>query len=247
MSASASERPREQEALTRVAVGALQVLELGQVLDALAEGLEVERLAQVDEGLDERGRLLGGGDALDEGAVDLERVDRELTQVGERAVAGAEVVDGDPDAERLESRAGAGPSASGSFMSAVSVISTRQRRRLEARLGRALRTSSISSSWSSWRPETLTLHRERVALGAPRRRLAAGRRAAPSARSAAIRPLRSAIGMKTSGAMTPRLAWRQRSSASTPVVALGLEVEGRLVDEEQLARRRARRPGPSRA
>ena len=58
------QRPRVQEALPRVAAGALQVLELREILDALAEGLEVERLAQVDESLDQRRGLLGGGDAL---------------------------------------------------------------------------------------------------------------------------------------------------------------------------------------
>ena len=42
------------------------------------------------------------GQLGDEGAVDLQHVDRELAQVGERGVAGAEVVDGDPDPERLQ-------------------------------------------------------------------------------------------------------------------------------------------------
>jgi hypothetical protein len=72
------ERPGEQEALTLVALLPLEALELCLVLDAFAERLEVERLAELDEGVDEGRGLLGGGDAGDEGAVDLERVDREL-------------------------------------------------------------------------------------------------------------------------------------------------------------------------
>ena len=49
-------------------------------------------------------------DVGDEGAVDLELVDRQVAQVGERAVAGAVVVDRDPQperAQRLEDLAGA--------------------------------------------------------------------------------------------------------------------------------------------
>ena len=36
---------------------------------------------------------------LDEGAVDLQRVEREAVEVGERGVAGAEVVEDEPDAQ----------------------------------------------------------------------------------------------------------------------------------------------------
>jgi hypothetical protein len=38
----------------------------------------------------------------DEGTVDLEDVDREPLQIGERGIAGAELVEQQPDAERLE-------------------------------------------------------------------------------------------------------------------------------------------------
>ncbi len=51
--ASNVEGAREEEALAVVAVFALQVLELGLVLDALGEGLDVERLAELHEGVDE--------------------------------------------------------------------------------------------------------------------------------------------------------------------------------------------------
>ncbi len=53
-----------------VAVFALQGLELGLVLDALGERLDVECLAELHEGVDECGGRLGGGDAVDERAVE---------------------------------------------------------------------------------------------------------------------------------------------------------------------------------
>ena len=83
-------------------MGALEVLELVVVLDAFGKRVDPESLAQLDEGLDDRGRLVRGREVRDEGAVDLERVDRELPQVRERAVARSEVVDGEAHAERLQ-------------------------------------------------------------------------------------------------------------------------------------------------
>ena len=48
----------------------------------------------------EIGRVVLFGQRRHEGAVDLEDVDRELLEVGQRRVPGAEVVDGDTEAER---------------------------------------------------------------------------------------------------------------------------------------------------
>src|SRR5581483_1012931 len=96
------EGAREEKALAAVALFALQVAELRRLLDAFADRFQAQGLAELDEGVDEGAGLAGGGDPGDEGAVDLEGVDGELAQVGEGAVAGAEVVDRDPDAERLE-------------------------------------------------------------------------------------------------------------------------------------------------
>jgi hypothetical protein len=45
------------------------------------------------------GVAVAGGDPVDEGAVDLELVHRQLVQVGQRGVPGAEVVDGQPHAD----------------------------------------------------------------------------------------------------------------------------------------------------
>ena len=46
----------------------------------------------------------------DEGAVDLDLVEREAAQIAQRRIAGAEIVERDPDAERAQ--LGAGPRAS---------------------------------------------------------------------------------------------------------------------------------------
>src|SRR5450755_911075 len=96
------ERTAEQESLTGVAVLLLQLAQLGLVLDPLAECLEAEDLAELYERVYERLGLARCGDAGDEGAIDLQRIYRELAQVSQRAVAGAEVVDRDPHAQCFE-------------------------------------------------------------------------------------------------------------------------------------------------
>src|SRR5439155_23980503 len=56
-------------------------------------------------------------DALDEGAVDLDHVDREATQLAERREAGAEVVDGDSHPEAVQLlELGPGPLAGMAFL-----------------------------------------------------------------------------------------------------------------------------------
>src|ERR1700684_3693769 len=45
---------------------------------------------------------VGVGDALEEGLVHLHHVERQVTEVAQRAVAGAEVVDRQPYADRLQ-------------------------------------------------------------------------------------------------------------------------------------------------
>ena len=73
----------EEVALSAVAGFALEAVELVGFLDAFGEGLDAESLAQLDEGVDECVGFGAGGDAVDEGSVDLERVDGELSQVAE--------------------------------------------------------------------------------------------------------------------------------------------------------------------
>ena len=59
-------------------------------------------VGQVDGGPDDRGGTRVVGHRLHERAVELQLVDRQLAQVGQRGVAGAEVVDRDADAERAQ-------------------------------------------------------------------------------------------------------------------------------------------------
>src|SRR3954452_16853323 len=73
----------EDEALATVAALLLEALVLVALLDALGERLEVQRLAEADERVDELARGPRLGDRPDEGLVDLQRVDREPPEVGE--------------------------------------------------------------------------------------------------------------------------------------------------------------------
>ena len=76
-----------------------EVVELVDRFDAFGEGSEAEVPAELDEDADQRVGFGGAVDRVGERAVDLDRVDRELLERGERGVAGAEVVDRDVDAE----------------------------------------------------------------------------------------------------------------------------------------------------
>ena len=96
------EWPCKEESLASVDVLGGELRTLVVVLDALGDGFEPERLAQLDHGVDERHRLGSVGDPRHEGSVDLQHVDGELSQVGQRRVAGAEVVDGHAHPERLQ-------------------------------------------------------------------------------------------------------------------------------------------------
>ena len=98
-------------ALGVVAAQPPQLRELGLVFDPLGDHVEGERPGHADDRLDDRRPLLLDAERVDELAVDLERVEREAVEVGERGVAGAEVVEDEPHAElaeRLQGRLGVG-------------------------------------------------------------------------------------------------------------------------------------------
>src|SRR5699024_402963 len=83
----------EQVALQVVAAARGEEVALGLGLDALGDHLQAEAVAEGDDG---GGDLAVGAvlaDVPHEAAVDLQQVDIELAQVGERRVARAEVVD----------------------------------------------------------------------------------------------------------------------------------------------------------
>src|SRR4029079_10056411 len=76
----------------------MERVELRAGLDALGDRAQAEAARDVDDRRDDRGVLVLGPEAVDEGAVDLDRVDRDALQARERRVAGAEVVEQDADA-----------------------------------------------------------------------------------------------------------------------------------------------------
>ena len=92
----------EQEALGGVAAGRLEVAELLSGLDALGGDRQLQRVPELDHRVDDRDVLLVVGKPAHERPVDLDAVDGQAAQVLERRVAGAEVVDRDPDTELLE-------------------------------------------------------------------------------------------------------------------------------------------------
>ena len=95
-------RAGEQESLAGDAAELQQLRHLLFVLDALGDRFEAERFAEHHHGARELGPLVLLGQPADEGAVDLQDVDREAMQVGKRRIAHAEIVDREPHAQRLE-------------------------------------------------------------------------------------------------------------------------------------------------
>ena len=153
---------------------------------------------------------------MHEGTVDLELVDRQLLQIGQRRVAGAEVVQRQLAARSPRSAPGRRAPRAGSAISALSVISQVERsgRCRQAAAGRWMASGS-SGSCSDLRRE-IDRHAEVVA----RRRSSgtAARSAAFSTQSVSglIRPVCSASGMNSSGGISPSSGCCQRTSASTP-------------------------------
>src|SRR4029079_16422694 len=71
-------------------------------LDAFGDDRQAQGLTHRDDRLGNRAIFRVARDLADEGAVDLQRVDREALQMRERRVARAEIVDREPDTERLD-------------------------------------------------------------------------------------------------------------------------------------------------
>src|SRR5436309_5217639 len=92
----------EEVALKLVAAEPLEPAHLLLLLDPLGDHVDLQAHGEGDH---RRRHLLaaaGLADGVHEGAVELEGVDREGGEIGERGVAGAEVVDGDPHPQLLE-------------------------------------------------------------------------------------------------------------------------------------------------
>src|SRR5207244_10754455 len=97
---------REEEALAELAAELLEERQLRAGLDALGEHLLVERLAELEDGAHDLAAVALARHAVDERAVDLERIDGQRRQVAQRRIAGAEVVDGKRDAHVMQRREG---------------------------------------------------------------------------------------------------------------------------------------------
>ena len=95
-------RTSEQISLHLVAPFVLQELQFGVGLDAFREYRQAESATKPQYRPDDRRGLTVGIDRLDEGTVDLDPVERKRPQVGQGRIAGAEIVHGDVDAERLD-------------------------------------------------------------------------------------------------------------------------------------------------
>ena len=106
-------RMREVVALAEVAAECPELGELVGGLDALGGDREAERVAELHDGRHDRGAFGVAAEALDERAVDLQRVHRERTEIRERRLAGAEVVDADAHAELGRGGAARRPRARG--------------------------------------------------------------------------------------------------------------------------------------
>ena len=92
----------EQEALQLVAAPLAQELRLLQCLDAFGNHAELQALSHREDRGRERRVVRIGGDVADEGAVDLDALDREAAQGRKRGVSGSEVVESQSDAHVVE-------------------------------------------------------------------------------------------------------------------------------------------------
>ena len=91
-----------EESLDLAAFLFLQILELLAGFDAFGDAGEAEVAAEADDGADQGFGGGLGGDVAEEGLVDLDAVELEAAEVGERGPASAEVVEGEADAELFE-------------------------------------------------------------------------------------------------------------------------------------------------
>src|SRR3984893_3543914 len=92
-------RPAEQIAPHLDAAFGAQDLELLLGLDALGRGDPPETRAEPRHRADDRDAIVFLAELADEGAVDLDLVEREAAQIAERRIAGAEIVHADAHAE----------------------------------------------------------------------------------------------------------------------------------------------------
>src|ERR1700712_366739 len=108
MHAVDGQRPAEQVPLGAVAAEVAQPGQLVVGLDALGDDTEAKRVAELDQRSDHGrvGRVVAQGG--DERAVDVHRIEGQITQAGHRRVTGTEVVQGQLYPDRAQRGQGAG-------------------------------------------------------------------------------------------------------------------------------------------
>nr|GFB67140.1 hypothetical protein [Tanacetum cinerariifolium] len=92
----------ERVSLHFVAAVFAQEFQLFVGFHALRDDRQVEAVGHGDDRAGDLCVLFAGRQTVDEGAVDLQHIDRELLEVVQRGIAGAEVVDRDAQAQALE-------------------------------------------------------------------------------------------------------------------------------------------------
>lgn len=92
-------RRGEETALEEIAAELVQQPKLVVVLDSIRGDGEPQAVAQRDNRLHDRAGSIGGGDSLNERAINTEGADRKLMQVAQGRVSGAKIIDREADAE----------------------------------------------------------------------------------------------------------------------------------------------------
>lgn len=92
----------EEPPLSEVAIERLQEGDLFCAFDAFGDDADVEIVSEGGDGLNEGGVSAAAQHVGDERAVDLDRVDGKLVNIGEGRVTGAEVVEGEFEPSGLE-------------------------------------------------------------------------------------------------------------------------------------------------
>ena len=191
-----TERAREQVALPQARAQRPQLVELARLLDALGDRFESQAPGRARRSTAPARPHPGPRRRRRRTTVDLEDVDGQPAQVAQRRVAGAEVVDREPDAEVSEPLQRA-DRRSTSCIRTLSVISSVRQLGRAARLAQAPRaTSSTSPGSSTCRPDRLTLI---VEAGRPARRAAMRCACGTPARGPSGRSARSARSPRRSG------------------------------------------------
>src|SRR5450830_952458 len=92
----------EQETLTLLTAVGFEKFQLLKRLDAFGNDVQVQALAQADDGADQLRILAVFAQAAHEGLIDLQHIDGKPSQVTEAGITGAEIVDGQPHTQGLD-------------------------------------------------------------------------------------------------------------------------------------------------